>query len=238
MPPIKAIATVVEAGLESSLARKAVAEIAENVPGAAAAGQKLLDEVMAIGAQTQSKGVIKTFSDMVRKNPGEVVTDVPRRWIVGSAEQGLSKKSVTVDILHPDELFARIENQKVNADLLANARGPAELRRLHYLHPDEAREQAHVTLSLGNRIAGIGGVRSSRSLPGELWVDHISVDPAYQGRGYARNIIESIYDYALRRNQQVTPSSFSEMGQRLKPIFTEMNEKFPQAASKTPFRDL
>ena len=55
---------------------------------------------------------------------------------------------------------------------------------------------------------------------------------------YARNIIESIYDYALRREQQVVPSSFSPQGQRLKHIFEEMNLRHPQAASNQPFRDL
>ena len=88
------------------------------------------------------------------------------------------------------------------------------------------------------RIAGIGGVRTNRSNPAELWVDHVSVDPKHGGKGFARNIIESIYDYALRREQQVVPSSFSPQGQRLKHIFEEMNLRHPQAASNQPFRDL
>jgi predicted GNAT family acetyltransferase len=84
---------------------------------------------------------------------------------------------------------------------------------------------------------GIGGVQTNPSNTSELWVHHVSVEAKHQGKGYARNIIESIYDYALRRDQQVVPSSFTTEGQRLKAIFSRMNGRYPQAASSLPFKD-
>lgn len=236
------------AALETGLGRAAVAEIKQGALAVAErAGLKLSQEATEVGvtgalkagANTESKGTIRTFSDMVRGEPGETVTAVPRRFITGSAETGITPRTVSVDVLHPDELFERIAMQKVNANLFGKrtAEGIVD-KRLHYLISSEAREQTHVTLSLGNRIAGIGGVRTNRSNPAELWVDHVSVDPKHGGKGFARNIIESIYDYALRREQQVVPSSFSPQGQRLKHIFEELNLRHPQAASSQPFRDL
>lgn len=248
----KDIAQLGAMALETGLGRAAVAEIKQGALAVAErAGLKLSQEATEVGMAgalrgevkgglaTESKGTIRTFSDMVRGEPGETVTAVPRRFITGSAENGITPRTVSVDVLHPDELFERIAMQKVNANLFGKrtAEGIVD-KRLHYLISSEAREQTHVTLSLGNRIAGIGGVRTNRSNPAELWVDHVSVDPKHGGKGFARNIIESIYDYALRREQQVVPSSFSPQGQRLKHIFEEMNLRHPQAASNQPFRDL
>lgn len=244
----KGIAQLGAAALETGLGRAAVAEVKQGALAIAErAGLKLSQEATEVGVtsalkgeiKTESKGTIRTFSDLVRGEPGETVSAVPRRFITGSAEEGIKARTVSIDVLHPDELFERIATQKVNANLFGKRgiEGMAD-RRLHYLNSHDAREQAHVTLSMGNRITGIGGVRTNRADPRELWVDHVSVDPKYGGRGFARNIIESIYDYALRRDQQVVPSSFSSQGQRLKHIFEELNLKHPQAASRLPMRDL
>lgn len=241
---IKGLATVGRTALETGLGQTALAEIKEGAAVIAAkAGLKLSQEAieigaMEIGANSASKGTIQTMADLFRRHPGEVVTAVPRRYLAGAGEDGIKAHTLSIDILHPDELFTRVATQRQNANLFGKQMGNGiETRRLHYLNINEAREQAHVTLSLGNRITGIGGVRSNRMDPTELWVDHISVEAKHQGKGYARHIIESIYDYALRRNQQVVPSGFTTMGQRLKPIFMEMNERYPNAASSQPFRN-
>ncbi|MBL8082480.1 MAG: GNAT family N-acetyltransferase [Candidatus Obscuribacter sp.] len=240
---IKGLATLGKSALETGLGQTALAEIKEGAAVVAAkAGVKLSQEAMEIGAMeigagTASKGTIQTMSDLFRRHPGEVVTAVPRRYLGGGGD-GIKAHTLSIDILHPDELFTRVATQRQNANLFGTQlENGIETRRLHYLNVNEAREQAHVTLSLGNRIAGIGGVRSNRMDPTELWVDHISVEAKHQGKGYARHIIESIYDYAQRRNQQVVPSGFTTMGQRLKPIFMEMNERYPSAASPLPFRN-
>lgn len=181
---------------------------------------------------------IRTLADIIQGRPGDVVTAVPRRIISGSIDGTINARTVSIDVLGPSDLMKRIASQPSNADLLKEKLvNGLPSRRLHYLSPDYVHEQTHITLSLGNRIVGIGGVRTNPSDASQLWMEHLSVETKHQGKGYARNIIESIYDYALRRNQQVVPSSFTRDGQRLKPIFNRLDERYPQAASGIPHRD-
>ena len=70
-----------------------------------------------------------------------------------------------------------------------------------------------------------------------FWVTHVSVEDKHRGKGYARMIIEAIYAYAVEQGKVVSPSGFSTLGQRLKPIFARMNEQFPAANSGEAFRD-
>lgn len=179
---------------------------------------------------------IQTMADLLQGRPGDVVTVVPRRIISGSTDGTISSRTLSIDVLGPRGLMERIKepaNRNIFGPELVNGDG-----RLHYLRRGSIQEQTHVTLSLGNRIIGIGGLQTNAGQTSELWVQHISVEAKHQGKGYARNIIESIYDYALQRNQRVVPSSFTSEGQRLKPIFGKMNARYPEAAASLPFKDL
>jgi GNAT superfamily N-acetyltransferase len=182
--------------------------------------------------------MIRTIADIVRDRAGDVVTPVPRRIISGSLDGTINAQTVSIDVLSPARLLERIKSEKVNRDLLDNKPiNGSDLRRLHYLRADTINEQTHITLSVGSRIVGVAGVRTDPYEASHLWVEHLSVEEKYQGRGFARNIAESIYDYALRRDQKVVPSAFSEDGQRLKAIFNRLDKRYPQAASGLPHRD-
>jgi predicted GNAT family acetyltransferase len=112
------------------------------------------------------------------------------------------------------------------------------VKRLHYLSDINYHDQTHFTLSLGRRIIGIGGVQVNPYNPSQLRMQHVSVEQQYQGKGFARQILSGIYEYADRNNLKVVPSSFSKMGQRLKHIHTELDAKYPRAASGIPHKDL
>jgi GNAT superfamily N-acetyltransferase len=111
------------------------------------------------------------------------------------------------------------------------------VKRLHYLAPDPWEKETSVTLSLGSRIIAIGGLQVNPHDNEMFWVTHVSVEDKHRGKGYARMIIEAIYAYAVEQGKVVSPSGFSTLGQRLKPIFARMNEQFPAANSGEAFRD-
>jgi GNAT superfamily N-acetyltransferase len=143
-----------------------------------------------------------------------------------------------IQTLTADELYERTRTESANRDLFAvNKIGGREVKRLHYLCVEEYRHEEHIVLSLGQRIVGIGGVQVNPYDTKMLWIKHISVEDVHQGKRYSRLIMEAIYAYAIERGLIVSHGSFSPMGQRLKHIATELNERFPQAASSAPFTD-
>lgn len=215
-------------GSEAGAARALLADEAASLARGASA--------VASNLEKRAGETIRSFADLLQGRTGDVVTVVPRRIITGS-DGSIKPNTVSIDVLGPKGLMHRVETEKANHNLFGSDLAKSE-RRLHFLQHDLAQEQTHITLSLGNRIVGIGGVQTNPSNTSELWVQHVSVEARHQGKGYARNIIESIYDYALRRNQQVVPSSFTTEGQRLKAIFSRMNDRYPQAGSSLPFKDI
>jgi GNAT superfamily N-acetyltransferase len=142
-----------------------------------------------------------------------------------------------IEILTADELYERTLTERSNRDLFAVKEiDGRKVKRLHYLN-EEYRHQTQVCLTLGRRIVGIGGVQVNPYDTRVLWIQHISVEAKHQGKGYARMIMEAIYAYAVERGLIVSHSAFSADGQRLKHIASELNARFPQAASLEPFRD-
>lgn len=172
---------------------------------------------------------------------GKFGFDTAMTMAAGAAGGVLGRKvfGPKVEILSSNQLYERTLTQSANKNLfdvrLVNGEN---VRRLHYLSEVSYHDQTHFTLSLGRRIIGVGGVQVNPYDPSQLWMQHVSVESKYQGYGYARQILTSIYEYAAQNNLKVVPSSFSKMGQRLKHIHTELDAKYPQAASGLPHKDL
>lgn len=145
-----------------------------------------------------------------------------------------------IDILSGDQLYERVRSERSNRDLFTERELPGshkKARRLHYLSPSEYHKQINVTVSLGSRIVAVGGIQVNPSDERMLWVCHVSVEEKHRGKGLARMVIEAIYAYAIAEGKVVSPSSFSVLGQRLKPIFARLNERHPAACSGEEFRD-
>lgn len=112
--------------------------------------------------------------------------------------------------------------------------------RLAYFNGQDASNEVNFVVTDKDKIVAVGGLEPSpyKEDKGKiLWVKHVSVDPAYKGRGIARSIIEAMYKYALERHMKLRPSSFTQQGQILKPIFQRLNQQYPAAADDRPFKD-
>ncbi|MFA6211345.1 MAG: GNAT family N-acetyltransferase [Candidatus Obscuribacterales bacterium] len=150
----------------------------------------------------------------------------------------MTNAKLSLAILSASQLYERTRTEPSNRDLFKVRKVDGlEVKRLHYLAPDPWQKETSVTLSLGSRIIGIGGLQVNPHNNDMLWVTHVSVEAKHRGKGYARMIIEAIYAYAVEQGKVVSPSAFSILGQRLKPIFDRMNEQFPAAYSGEAFRD-
>jgi len=59
------------------------------------------------------------------------------------------------------------------------------------------------------------------------WIKFLSVDPKYQGKGYASILAEEIFKFAKEKNIILESSSYTEEGeQKLKALFNKLAEKF------------
>lgn len=147
-----------------------------------------------------------------KRSPLARLTEVD---VTGEAQE------LRMDTLSGEELLQRALTEPENMDLFKLNAEDGEIRsvkdfdlgakRLRYLLYDESARETHLTLSLGNRIVGIGGVQTNPHVPEELWVKHVSVEERHWGKGYARLILESIYAHALRNGQYVNPGRFEEL---------------------------
>lgn len=130
-----------------------------------------------------------------------------------------------MDVMGPREFGQFIRSTPENADVT---------KRLKYLN--DIPNEDHIVIMIGNKIVAVGGVQLNPYYPIQLWIKHISVDPAYQGRGFARRILERIYQLAAERGMKVKHGSFTEEGERLKHIHDELEARYPHASfSKDTF---
>ena len=220
-------------------AEKLIGALVESSPRLAQVASTARDLLSEEARSLQMEGRIKapvSLATLLRQSSGEIteldnLTVVPTRIID-------AQKKLSIDVLSGDGLFGRVAREKANNDLFKSDRvNGARISRLHYLDSRDASGQTHVTLSKGSRIIGIAGLQTNYREPSELWVQHVSVEKQHQGMGYAGKLVESVYDYALRRGQKVSPSSFTVEGQRLKHVFDRLDLLHPEAASGIAHQD-
>lgn len=145
------------------------------------------------------------------------------------ARELFEQAAIRYETLNGDDLWALLD-QDANGDLLDQP------KRIKYLTASEIKRETHIVAFDGDKIVGIGGVEVSPYHPEQLWIKHISVDPAYQGRGIARELLTRIYRYAQETGTKLQPGSFTDEGQRLAHIHAELDKTFPNAALVTARR--
>lgn len=101
--------------------------------------------------------------------------------------------------------------------------------RLAFLWDDTARTETHfLVLSGGTKIVAVGSVKAPQSKPSELWLTHVSVDPAYKNQGNGKNILKSIFNYAAKSGKILSPSSFEPEGLKyLAPAMAQLHLQYP-----------
>ncbi len=107
---------------------------------------------------------------------------------------------------------------------------------IEYMAPELICMQSHVIAMEDEKIIGAAGLKPSAFDANHIWVTFVSVDPAHQGRGIGRRLIEEIYDHARATTSKVEPSSFTQEGQRLIHIFDELDARYPETACGFPRR--
>jgi GNAT superfamily N-acetyltransferase len=81
-------------------------------------------------------------------------------------------------------------------------------------------------VELNDLVVGLSELEQDPNNPTNFWIKFISVDPQYQGNGYARKIIEKIFDFVKENNYSLEPSVYSLEGEeKLKKIINETAEK-------------
>src|SRR3954471_12903200 len=69
--------------------------------------------------------------------------------------------------------------------------------RLAFLWDDTARRETHfLVLSDSTKIVAAGSVRPNPKDSNELWLTHISVDPAYKHQGNGKAVLKDIFNFA------------------------------------------
>jgi len=82
-------------------------------------------------------------------------------------------------------------------------------------------------ISVGDNIVGIGELKQNPHNDKNFWIGHISIDPEYEGLGYASKLAKSIFAFAKEIGYSVETSSYSDVGfQKLKPLFNKLAKEY------------
>ena len=63
-------------------------------------------------------------------------------------------------------------------------------------------------------IVGLAELEQDPNDSSNFWIKFISVDPQFQGNGYASALIRKIFDFAKENNYSLKPSFYSEEGEK------------------------
>lgn len=87
-----------------------------------------------------------------------------------------------------------------------------------------APEQYYVAVCEGDTIAGLSKLEHDPKNKQNIWIKFVSVDPLYQGRGYASKLLRQIFDFAKDGGYTLDPSMYSQQGlEKLKPVIERLS---------------
>lgn len=131
----------------------------------------------------------------------------------------ISEPATKLVIMNGDETSRLVRDHKINHD------AP---KRLKYFNNYQNETQFMVLK--GNMILAAGGLEKNPRDESIWWIKHVSVDTNYQSQGFARQIFEAMFKYAIKHHIKLQPSAFTKMGQdRLLHIYNDLRSKYPQA---------
>ena len=129
-------------------------------------------------------------------------------------------ESINVKQTEGQETIDFIKQSKANRDLFKS-------KRIRYFIFDEALKEHHIMILDGKKVIAMAGLQVNPYEINELWIKFVSVDPDYQGQGYARKLLELVYEYARQQRKTLKSSTFTDQGERLKHIHNELNKEYP-----------
>ncbi len=81
-------------------------------------------------------------------------------------------------------------------------------------------------VELDGLIVGISELEQDPDNSNNFWIKFISVDPLYQGKGYATLLIEKIFEFAKQNNYSLELSFYSKQGlEKLKKVIERKIEE-------------
>lgn len=90
-------------------------------------------------------------------------------------------------------------------------------KRIRYLNDREAYHEMMLVHRDGRKVVAMAGLQEAPNEKNVLWIKFISVDPAYQGKGYGKKLAHDVFEYAARKRMRLRASSYTETGaERLK----------------------
>ncbi|HPS21449.1 MAG TPA: GNAT family N-acetyltransferase [Candidatus Paceibacterota bacterium] len=94
------------------------------------------------------------------------------------------------------------------------------------IYTEEKERKIYPAIKIQNLIVALSELEKNPYKENNLWIKFISVDPKYQNNGYAKKLIEEIFNYAKENNFSLTNSIYSDEGkEKLKHIVEELKEK-------------
>jgi len=81
-------------------------------------------------------------------------------------------------------------------------------------------------VNVNGEIVALGELEEDPYKEKNFWSKFTSVDPKFQGKGYARKIIEEKFRFAKEKGYSIQPSDYTEEGEKLKRIFQECAKKY------------
>jgi len=92
---------------------------------------------------------------------------------------------------------------------------------------ENAENKAYSIVKNKQEIVALGELEKSLDNSDIYWIKFLSVDPKYQGRGYASLLAEEFFKFAKEKNISLESSSYTNEGQqKLKAVFNKLAEKF------------
>lgn len=138
---------------------------------------------------------------------------------------------VCVEVLNTDELEQMIEQG--NAELKRRMKSPEDGGAFTYFFPDitfdhRMRDRSmHVVVNENGNVVGIGKLTKMINQTDVYEIAAVSVDPEFQGRGYARKMLEEMFRLAREKHWTLVSSGYSTDGkEKLEKIDRELAEKY------------
>lgn len=158
-------------------------------------------------------GFLVEWGSMDGKFPKNIIEKIPfERGVL--SQQALAEIIYQGEHLPKDKRFLRLEQGGV----------------FRYFHInelfDKTSEKFYPYIKESSEIVALCELEKDPSDEMNFWIKFISVDPKFQGKGYATKLIETIMEFAKEKGVKLEASMYSEIGnERLKSVLHREADK-------------
>ena len=82
-------------------------------------------------------------------------------------------------------------------------------------------------IKIDDKIIGLSELEKNPYQENSFWIKFLSIDPEYQGKGYASKLAEEVFRFAKQKGFSVETSSYTDEGyKKLKDLFNKLANKY------------